>query len=174
MNKLDNIFLVGLMGVGKTTIGKQIAKNLKWSFHDSDKAIEEKTGVDIPTIFEFEGEVGFRDREQKMILELTQLKNIVLATGGGAVIREENRNQLKAHGFVVYLHCAIDRILERTKHDLQRPLLQTSNPRECLETLLLQRGPLYSETSNFEIDTGSRPSKEIAVQIVKAYQALGE
>lgn len=160
------------MGAGKTTIGRQLAKTLRWPFYDSDKAIEERTGVDISTIFEFEGEGGFRDREEKMILQLTQLRGIVLATGGGVVIREKNRNLLKKNGFVVYLQCSIDKILERTKHDLQRPLLQTDNPRGRLETLLLQREPLYFTAADLIVDTGSLQSKEVVVQIINAYKAM--
>lgn len=172
MNDLDNIFLVGLMGAGKTTIGRQLAKALRWPFYDSDKAIEEKTGVDIPTIFEFEGEEGFREREQKMIQQLTQLQGIVLATGGGVVIREENRRLLKQHGFVVYLQCPIDKVLERTKYDSQRPLLQTENPKERLESLLSQREPLYLSTADYKIDTGSMPSKEIVLRIMNAFKGM--
>ena len=139
----QNIYLIGLMGAGKTTIGRHLAKSLKIPFYDSDKAIEENTGVDIPTIFEFEGEQGFRDREQKMIQQLTQLQGIVLATGGGAVLRQENRELLKNNGFIVYLQCSIDRIMERTRRDNQRPLLKTDNPKERLQLLLEQRESLY-------------------------------
>lgn len=172
MDKLENIFLVGLMGAGKTTIGRQLAKSLRWPFYDSDKAIEERTGVDISTIFEFEGEDGFRDREEKMILQLTQMKGIVMATGGGVVIREKNRNQLKKNGFLVYLQCPIDKILERTKHDLQRPLLQTDNPRGRLETLLSQREPLYSTIADLIVDTGNLQSKEVVIKIINAYDTM--
>ncbi|MEY3808588.1 MAG: hypothetical protein RI893_1564, partial [Pseudomonadota bacterium] len=105
------------MGAGKTTIGRQLARALSVPFYDSDKAIEERTGVDIPTIFEFEGEEGFRDREQKMIEQLTQMDGIVLATGGGAILREDNRRLLKENGFIVYLQCSVERILERTRRD---------------------------------------------------------
>ncbi len=123
MKKTDNIYLIGLMGAGKTTIGRQLAKALHLPFYDSDKAIEEQTGVDISTIFEYEGEEGFRIREKKMIQELTQINGIVLATGGGAILNRENRDALSENGFVVYLQCSIDKILQRTKRDTQRPLL---------------------------------------------------
>jgi shikimate kinase len=157
------------MGSGKTTIGRQLAKSAKLPFYDSDKAIEESTGVDIPTIFEFEGEEGFREREQKMVQQLTQLKGIILATGGGTVLREQNRELLKQNGFVVYLQCSIDRILERTRRDTQRPLLQTDNPRERLESLQKQRMPLYLACADFTIDTGNLTSKTVANHILDAY-----
>lgn len=167
----ENIYLIGLMGAGKTTIGKQLAKALKIPFYDSDKVIEEKTGVDIPTIFEFEGEEGFRDREQKIIRKLTEMKGIVLATGGGAVLREENRKLLQANGFIVYLQCSIERILERTRRDTQRPLLKTDNPSERLQKLLTQRHPLYLACADFKIDTGTSKSKTVVSRILENYAA---
>jgi shikimate kinase len=127
-SQVENIYLIGLMGAGKTTIGRQLAKALHLPFYDSDKAIEDLTGVDIPTIFEYEGEEGFRIREQNMIQELTQVKGCVLATGGGAIIREVNRQALTENGFVVYLQCSIDKILQRTKKDTKRPLLNHGSP----------------------------------------------
>jgi shikimate kinase len=172
--KKDNIYLIGLMGVGKTTIGKQLAKALAIPFHDSDRAIEESTGVDIPTIFEFEGEEGFRNREQKMIHKLTQLQGIVLATGGGAILREENRNLLKENGFIVYLQCSVDRILERTRRDTQRPLLRTDNPRKRLQKLFEERQPLYLECADFKIDTGILKTKTVIKQILEAYGAANQ
>lgn len=171
MSRTENIYLIGLMGVGKTTIGRQLARALKLPFHDSDKAIEEKTGVDIPTIFEYEGEEGFRQREQKIIEQLTGLRGIVLATGGGAVLSEHNRKLLQENGFVVYLHCSIDRILLRTRRDNKRPLLQTDNPRERLETLLRQREPLYQACADFTIDTGKTPGKTVVRKILQAFAA---
>ena len=164
--------MIGLMGAGKTTIGRQLAKALKLPFYDSDKAIEESTGVDIPTIFEFEGEEGFRDREQKMIQKLTQLQGIVLATGGGAILREENRNSLKDNGYVVYLQCPVDRILERTSRDTQRPLLRTDNPKERLEQLFEQRQPLYLSCADFKIDTGVLKSKTVVSRILDEYKEV--
>ena len=145
------------MGAGKTTIGRQLAKSLALPFYDSDKAIEESTGVDIPTIFEFEGEEGFRDREQKMLQQLTQLDGIVMATGGGAILREENRRLLKDNGFIVYLQCSVERILERTRRDTQRPLLKTENPKERIETLFAEREHLYVTCADFIIDTAMFP-----------------
>lgn len=164
--------MIGLMGAGKTTIGRQLAKALKLPFYDSDKAIEESTGVDIPTIFEFEGEEGFRDREQKMIQKLTQLQGIVLATGGGAILREENRASLKDNGYVVYLQCPVDRILERTRRDTQRPLLRTDNPKERLQELFEQRQPLYLSCADFKIDTGVLKSKTVVSRILEEYKEV--
>jgi shikimate kinase len=172
MARSENIYLIGLMGAGKTTIGRQLAKALKLPFYDSDKAIEERTGVDIPTIFEFEGEEGFRDREQKMIQQLTQMNGIVLATGGGAILREENRRMLKENGFIVYLQCSVDRILERTRRDTQRPLLKTDNPRERIESLFAQREPLYLSCADFKVDTGTMQSKEVVNRILEKYNAV--
>jgi shikimate kinase len=171
MKQSENIYLVGLMGAGKTTIGRQLARLLKLPFYDSDKAIEERTGVDIPTIFEFEGEEGFRNREQKMLAQLTELKGIVMATGGGAILREENRKLLMENGFVVYLHCDVDRLLERTRRDSQRPLLNTEDPRERLETLFTQRQPLYAASADFTIDTGVMQSKDVVTHILDIYHA---
>ncbi|WP_020158154.1 shikimate kinase AroK [Methylobacter marinus] len=172
MMQSENIYLIGLMGAGKTTIGRQLAKALKLPFYDSDKAIEESTGVDIPTIFEFEGEDGFRDREQKMIQQLTQKKGIVLATGGGAILREQNRKLLKENGFIVYLQCSVDRILERTRRDSQRPLLQIENPKERLESLFAQREPLYLSCADYKIDTGVMQSKTVVNHILEKYRSV--
>jgi len=172
MTRSENIYLVGLMGAGKTTIGRQLAKALSVPFYDSDKAIEERTGVDIPTIFEFEGEEGFRDREQKMIEQLTQIEGIVLATGGGAILRDENRRLLKENGFIVYLQCSVERILERTRRDTQRPLLKTDNPKDRIETLFIQREPLYLSCADFKIDTGIMQSKEVVNHILAEYRSV--
>lgn len=172
MTQSENIYLIGLMGAGKTTIGRQLAKALKLPFYDSDKAIEESTGVDIPTIFEFEGEEGFRDREQKMLKQLTEMNGIVLATGGGAILREANRKLLKEKGFIVYLQCSVERILERTRRDTQRPLLKTENPRARIEELFAQREPLYLSCADYKIDTGVMQSKAVVNQILDAYKTI--
>jgi shikimate kinase len=174
MKKMENIYLIGLMGVGKTTIGKQLAKALQRPFYDSDKVIEETTGVDIPTIFSYEGEDGFRMREQSVIAELSGLQGIIMATGGGAVILPENREMLKSSGFVVYLSCSIDKILYRTRHDTSRPLLQTANPRKRLQSLLAQREPLYKECADFKIDSGSMSGKIVVKTILQQYRAALE
>lgn len=170
MKNSVNIYLIGLMGAGKTTIGRQLAKALKLPFYDSDKSIEESTGVDIPTIFEFEGEAGFRERELKMIKQLTRIQGIVLATGGGAILLEDNRKLLKENGFVVYLQCSVARILERTRRDTQRPLLKTNNPKERLERLFAEREPLYLSCADFKIDTGVIPSKAVVNRILEQYK----
>lgn len=166
MAQIENIYLIGLMGAGKTTIGRLLAKALGLPFYDTDKVIEESTGVDIPTIFEFEGEDGFREREQKVIRQLTLLEGIVMATGGGAVLREANRDLLKANGFVVYLKCSPERILERTRRDTHRPLLQTENPRQKIMMLAAQREPLYLACADYQIDTGLLQSKAAVNQIL--------
>lgn len=159
------------MGAGKTTIGRQLASALRLPFYDSDKAIEENTGVDIPTIFEYEGEKGFRNREQTMIAQLTEIDGIVLATGGGAILREENRKNLQNNGFVVYLQCSIEHILERTRRDTQRPLLNnTDDPRQRLEMLFKEREPLYDSCADFKIDTGEMQSKAVVKAILQAFQ----
>jgi len=159
------------MGAGKTTIGRQLAKALQLPFYDSDKAIEEQTGVDIPTIFEYEGENGFRDREQNMIQELTKIDGIVLATGGGAILRKENRKALNENGFVVYLQCSVDKILQRTKRDNQRPLLYTDTPRERIEALFEEREELYLSSADFKIETSSMQSKTVVQNILDAYES---
>ena len=174
MNRFDNIYLIGLMGAGKTTIGRQLARALDMPFYDSDKAIEDKTGVDIPTIFEFEGEEGFRNREQKMIEQLSGLNGVVLATGGGVILREQNRELLKTNGFIVYLQCPVDRILQRTRRDKQRPLLQTENPRERIKLLLEQRETLYLSCSDYKVDTGKMQSKEAVKRIIKQFRLVNE
>ena len=174
MNKMENIYLIGLMGVGKTTIGKQLAKALQRPFFDSDKVIEEANGVDIPTIFSYEGEGGFRMREHIVIQELSNLRGIVMATGGGAVILPENREILKNTGFVVYLRCSIDKILYRTRNDTQRPLLQTANPRQRLQSLLTQRDPMYQECADFKIDSGAMPGKAVVKAILQQYHTIME
>lgn len=166
-----NIFLVGPMGVGKTTIGYQIAQILSMNFIDSDQEIEKRAGVSIPTIFEYEGEDGFRQREQNIIAELTQFNNIVLSTGGGVILNADNRKHLQNRGYVIYLHASVDDLLERTAHSQNRPLLQTPNPREKLETLLSQRHPLYTEVANITIETGQKSIPEV-IQIVLTHLEL--
>lgn len=151
--KPDNIFLVGPMGAGKTTIGRQLAKSLGLDFVDSDHEIENRTGVGIPLIFEVEGEEGFRRREREMIDELTRRGNIVLATGGGAVLDAANRAHLSARGQVVYLHASLEHLLKRTAKDRNRPLLQTDNPRARLQQILEQRDPLYREIADLVVET---------------------
>jgi 3-dehydroquinate synthase len=160
-----NIFLVGLMGSGKTTIGRALAKKLNMRFIDSDHEIESRTGASIPVIFEVEGEASFRQREADVIRDLTALDNIVLATGGGAVLLPENRTFLKSRGTVVYLRTGITQILQRTGKDKNRPLLQTPDPRKRLEEMSRQREPLYREVAHVVIETG-RPNLQYLVHAI--------
>lgn len=169
-SKTGNIFLVGLMGAGKTTIGRQLAKSQDKDFLDSDHEIESRTGVNIPTIFELEGEGGFRLREQAMIDELTQRGDIVLATGGGAVLNEQNRANLHSRGLVVYLRATITDLLARTRHDKNRPLLQTADPQKKLEELFAQRDPLYREIADIIVDTGQQSVPQLVRQLEKKLQ----
>jgi shikimate kinase len=151
-----NIFLVGMMGAGKTSVGRALAKRLNKIFYDSDHVIEERTGVKIPLIFEIEGEPGFRHRESAVLDELTALDDVVLATGGGAVLAQENRDRLRTRGTVVYLRASVKDLLNRTRHDKNRPLLQTADPRARLNELYEMRDPLYREAAHVTIDTGSQ------------------
>jgi shikimate kinase len=150
-----SIFLVGMMGAGKTSVGRVLARRLGKQFYDSDHSIEERTGVRIPVIFDIEGEPGFRAREHTVLSELTGLNNIVLATGGGAVVNPDNRKLLHDRGTVVYLRAPVRELLNRTRHDKNRPLLQTNDPRARLNTLFEQRDPLYCEVAHIIIETGS-------------------
>ena len=149
------------MGAGKTTMGRQLSRKLNMDFFDSDRVIEEHTGADIPLIFELEGEEGFRKREQDAIDALTQKSNIVLATGGGAILKPENREHLKNRGVVIYLHSDISHLLERTKHDKNRPLLQTDDPGAKLRELMAIREPLYRETADIVINTGEKSIRSV-------------
>jgi len=159
------------MGAGKTTVGKLLAKSLGKTFYDTDHVIEQRTGVKIPTIFEVEGEAGFRKREAAMIEELTQLSNIVLATGGGAVIAEDNRQRLKQHGYVIYLRANVNDLWYRMRNDKHRPLLQNVDVRARLEQLYHQRNPLYTESASLIVDTGSQPVANIIQHIEQAFKA---
>lgn len=165
MEIAKNIYLVGPMGTGKTTIGKQLARKLEIDFYDSDNEIEKRTGVDIPRIFDIEGEAGFREREKKMIEELVKLEGVVMATGGGVVLNEQNRKLLAENGFVVYLKSTVDQILDRTRHDTKRPLLQTENPRTVLDAILSEREPLYEEIADCVIETGVRSIRTVSRKI---------
>ena len=148
-----NIILIGPMGAGKTTIGRQIARLFDYDFIDSDREIEARTGASIPLIFELEGEEGFRKREQDIISELCQKTHMVLATGGGAVLKKDNQQVLKRSGTIVYLCAGIDDLLERTAKDKNRPLLQTADPRAKLQTILDEREPIYRELADIILKT---------------------
>jgi len=156
VNNKDNVFLVGPMGSGKTAVGRQLARELRLEFIDSDSEIEERTGVDITYIFEKEGEARFRAREKIIISELARRDNIVLATGGGAVLDSENRKCLADNGVVVYLQTSVTQQLPRTQHAKNRPLLLNGDPADVLEQLMVVRGPLYEEVADICVDTGGQ------------------
>jgi len=165
MKRPDNFFLVGLMGAGKSSVGRQLATILHKDFIDSDAEIERRTGVDIPLIFELEGEAGFRQRESRVIEDLTRRQNIVLATGGGVVLDEQNRDALKNRGFVIYLQASVEQLFERTSRDRRRPLLQTEDPRARLTELLQQREPLYEEIADLVVNTDRRSVRQVVDEI---------
>jgi shikimate kinase len=162
MAGVRRVFLVGPMGAGKTTIGRLLAQHLDLDFLDSDQEVEVRTGADIPWIFDVEGESGFRDREQRVIDELTQRDGIVLATGGGAVLRESNREALSGRGEVVYLHTSLQQQLKRTGNDRNRPLLQVEDPESRLRELMAERDPLYRQVADHVIDTDGLTAREVA------------
>lgn len=166
--KVRNIFLIGPMGAGKSTIGRTLAKELKLDFYDSDEVIEERTGADISWIYDVEGEEGYRRREQKVIEELTQKTNIVLATGGGVIMTPENRNALAGRGTVIYLKTSLQQQFERTKRDsTKRPMLQTKDLEQRLEALRAECEPLYEELSDVSFDTDKLTVKAVANNIIK-------
>ncbi|MCY3803165.1 MAG: shikimate kinase [Gammaproteobacteria bacterium] len=152
----EHIILIGAMGVGKSSVGRKLAKKLKRPFFDSDQVIEEKTGVDIATIFDYEGESGFRKREEKAIDELCRRQAMVLATGGGAVLTAPTRKLLATCGTVIYLKASVDMLLKRTRHSDHRPLLNVPDKRQVITELLHQREPLYLQTADHTIDTDRR------------------
>lgn len=169
---MGNIFFVGLMGAGKTTVGRLVAKHLNKEFYDSDHEIERRTGVNIPLIFELEGEAGFRRRESAVIEDLANGSDIVLATGGGAVLLPENRQILKRNGTVVYLRANVNELWQRTRNDKNRPLLQTADPRLKLEQLFAERDPLYREVADITVDTGGQAVGAIVHEIEKRLAQL--
>ncbi len=168
----SNLTLVGPMGAGKSTIGRLLARELGLSFKDSDKEVEERTGASIPLIFDLEGEQGFRDREQQAIAELVTGDNLVLATGGGAVLREANRQALAENSLVIYLHASVDHQLARTARDRNRPLLQTDNPRQVLENLLAIRDPLYREIADIIMETDTRPPRVVVQELLEQIESF--
>ncbi|RZQ54637.1 shikimate kinase AroK [Pseudoalteromonas phenolica] len=168
MAEKRNIFLVGPMGAGKSTIGRHLADQLHLEFFDSDQEIERRTGADIAWVFDLEGEEGFRRREEGVISDLTEMQGIVLATGGGSVMSKEVRNKLSARGIVVYLETPIEKQVARTQRDKRRPLLQTEEaPRDVLERLAGEREPLYQEVADFVVRTDEQSAKVVANQIIE-------
>ena len=167
MKLSSNVFLVGPMGAGKSTIGKLLASELRLEFKDTDREIEQRSGVDIPWIFDMEGEQGFRNREAAMLDELSQLDKTLLATGGGIVLREDNRRVLSSRGRVIYLMTSIDEQVRRTSRDKKRPLLNQGDPRQTLTDLMEQRHSLYQEIADYIIDTDGRGPKAVAEELAQ-------
>ena len=167
MKHPKNIFLIGPMGAGKSAVGRQLARSLHLTFADSDDEIESRTGVDIPFIFEKEGEAGFRKREASAIDDLTRLDGVVLATGGGAIVDAESRSRLGGRGFVVYLYTTVNQQLARTNRGRERPLLENGDRREILETLLSARDPLYREIADLVVETDGRKVHSVANEIIE-------
>jgi len=174
VNAKNNIYLVGMPGAGKTTVGRQLARRMQRSFIDADHEIEARTGVRIPLIFDIEGEQGFRDREAKVIAELAAESNLVVATGGGAVLDSTNRCLLHAHGFVLYLATSVAHQLHRLARDGKRPLLQAPDRRERLEAMAQLRNPLYEEISDMTVHGSSiavaQAARQIAAQLETRWQ----
>ena len=169
-----NIFLIGMMGAGKTTVGKLLAQHLGKTFVDSDEEIQQRTGVTIPHIFDVEGEAGFRQREMNVIQELANFNDIVLATGGGVVLNEQNRDTLRRNGIVVYLKSTAHDLWQRTRHDRNRPLLQTADPRAKLKELYEQRDPLYTQVADLVMPTGKQNVHSLVLQLQQELKRLAE
>lgn len=167
MAEKRNIFLIGPMGAGKSTIGRHLSSSLHLDFYDSDQYIEEKTGADITWIFDIEGEEGFRKREENAIDELTEKQGIVLATGGGCIMTPTVRNRLSARGIVVYLQTAIEKQVDRTARDKRRPLLQNDDPETVLRNLAEIREPLYCETADYIVQTDDQSARAVANEIIE-------
>jgi shikimate kinase len=165
MMRYQNIFLIGPRGAGKSTVGRQLAEALGLKFRDSDHEIQRRTGVDIPTIFEYEGEEGFRQRERQVIDELSGEEGIVLATGGGAVLRADNRQDLTARGVVIYLHCSPEQQYSRTSRDRNRPLIQTEDPLARLREIMDERDPIYRQVADLVVSTEKRGTASVVKEI---------
>lgn len=173
LGKTQNLFLIGPIGAGKTTIGRYLARALDRKFFDTDQEVEERTGVDLNWIFDMEGEEGFRERETVLIEELTQETAVVLSTGGGSILREENRHVLAARGLVVYLQVSIEQQLERTLRDTKRPILQQGDKQEVLEKILREREPLYEEIADLTFPTDNRTVRSVAETILRQIRSIG-
>jgi shikimate kinase len=172
MTLAGNVFLIGPMGAGKSTIGRQLAQLLGAEFLDVDREIETRTGTTIPVIFEIEGEAGFRKRESAVLEELCQHRPLVLATGGGAILAAANRQQLRAHGVVVYLQAPLETLVKRTARDRNRPLLANTDRRAKLEELMREREPLYKEAAHLTVNTAGRSPSAVAREIARRLDEL--
>jgi len=168
--KPQRVYLIGPMGAGKSTIGRQLASELKLNFVDTDTEIEERCGADIPWIFDVEGEDGFRARETQVLEDVAQLTQSVIATGGGIVTQERNRQILQGSGYVVYLHTTIEQQLERTSRDRKRPLLQVEQPEDVIRELMAEREPLYRDLADLVVFTDRRTAKKVSAEIVTAIE----
>ena len=169
----QNIFVVGLMAVGKSTVGRMLAEALDMPFVDSDQEIEQRSGAEISWIFDVEGEEGFRDREEQVIDELSQREGIVVATGGGVVKRSNNRQRLSARGVVIHIDCPLPRLLARTAKDKKRPLLAGDDREEVLQKLIEERGPLYSEVADYRFVSDEQSAKQLVGQIIARLKSDG-
>jgi shikimate kinase len=175
MNKINhtaeeidsNILLIGMMGAGKTTVGKSLASYLNKKFIDSDSEIQKRTGVKIPVIFEIEGEAGFRKRESEMLRELLKIKNMVLATGGGVILNLQNRELLRQNGTIVYLRASVNDLWYRTRHDKNRPLLQTIDLQAKLSELYDQRDPIYREIAHIIVESGKQSIRQMVKSLAQ-------
>jgi shikimate kinase len=169
-----NIFLVGMMGAGKTTLGKALAARLGREFVDTDRELVERTGVPVATIFEIEGEAGFRKRESALLAEMATRSGCVVATGGGAVLSADNRAVMRENGIVVYLRARLESLWERTRQDTARPLLATADPRQRLAELLADREPLYREAAHVVVDTGAQAASTVLTRLLEALREHAE
>ncbi len=164
---MGNIILVGMPGAGKSTIGRAAAKRLGMPFFDSDKELTARTGVSIATIFEIEGEAGFRVRESTLLAELAGRQDVVIATGGGAILAEQNRTFFREHGTVIYLRASIEDLLRRTQRDTNRPLLRSPDPRATLQALFEARDPLYRDCAHLVVDTGTQSVSRLVSELLR-------
>jgi len=167
----SNIFLVGMMGAGKTTVGRALATRMKREFVDTDRLLVDRTGVPVATVFEIEGEDGFRRRESAVLQEVCEQDERVVATGGGIVLSEENRRVMRESGTVIYLRARLESLWERTRHDSSRPLLATPDPRGRLEELLSQREPLYRQAAHIVVDSGPQSATTLVNRVLAALRS---
>ena len=172
MDVPSNIFLIGPMGAGKSTVARQLAAVLDKEFVDADRELEARTGVGIPLIFELEGEAGFRERESRLLAELVTREGVVLATGGGVVLSAGNRAQLAGHGFVVYIHASVDMLVARVSRDRNRPLMQTGDPIATMQEIMRVRDPLYRQSADVVVHSTHRSGRFVAREILKRIETL--